>query len=173
MEKQDFFFEQEVSFNRFMAIANIVVAASLLIEFVIHRIHFFNVYEKNFFPIEIFFVVMLITILNSFIAMYYKCSKKWIKYLLMFSLLFATVFAYALFSYAASIVMAIPVIVSSRYYSTRFTITVGIVTLVLFFVASIDFAFYGMIDLNNMEFPKHTTISLGEETNLFDYYYKV
>ena len=88
--------------------------------------------------------------------------------MLIATLIFVFAANFALFTYYAVLLMAIPTVVSCRYYSKKLTVIVACITVGLFLIATIYGSVNGMLDLNFLEMPKGTVIDFGQETWLSD-----
>ena len=85
-----------------------------------------------------------------------KNDAWWLKYVLVFGL--AVVYARldSMLTHKAAILMVIPVVYSSRYFSKRMTITTAVFSSVVFLLSGIWGATHGMINLNIVTMPKGT-----------------
>ena len=54
-------------------------------------------------------------------------EKRWLKYILMFILLLAFAVMDMIFTYSTAILMVIPIILSSRYFSRKFTLNISLI----------------------------------------------
>ena len=93
-------------------------------------------------------------------------NRRFLKYILMGVLIVSYGILYCNFTYVADILMVIPIVMSSRYFSRKYTLIVSLITFVVFFFADLWGANHGMLDLNYMEFPKGTIIDMGNFTLL-------
>ncbi len=103
---------------------------------------------------------LLMMIAAEFLCVHYKYNKRWIKYFLMGVLIVAYGVLYATFTYTVSILMVIPIVMSSRYFSQKYTIIVSLITFIAFLLAEIWGANHGMFDLNYLMLPKGTVIEI-------------
>ena len=103
---------------------------------------------------------LLMMIAAEFLCVHYKYNKRWIKYFLMGVLIVAYGVLYATFTYTVSILMVIPIVMSSRYFSQKYTIIVSLITFIAFWLAEIWGANHGMFDLNYLMLPKGTVIEI-------------
>ena len=80
----------------------------------------------------------------------------WLKYLLMFGLVIIYARLDSMLTHKAAILMVLPVVFSSRYFSRRLTIFTSLLTTAAFFLSAIYGAVHGMINLNIVTMPKGT-----------------
>ena len=73
-----------------------------------------------------------------------------------------------IFTFNVAIMIVIPIILSSRYFSKKYTLRISIATVCLFFVTAVLGAMYGNYDVNSLEIPKHTIIDMGENIWIAD-----
>ena len=91
-------------------------------------------------------------------------DRPWLKYLLMGVLIVAYGALDGVFTYYAAVLIVFPVVMSSRYFSKKYTLVVAAVTYVTFFISAIWGANYGILDLNFLELPQGTVIEMENET---------
>ena len=82
----------------------------------------------------------------------------WLKYLLMFGLVIIYARLDSMLTHKAAILMVLPVVFSSRYFSRRLTIFTSLLTTAAFFMSAIYGAVHGMINLNIVTMPKGTIL---------------
>lgn len=169
VEGQDVFWENEINANKVTTIGCLFFAGAVFLTLLLSELHIFIVYKlgDNY---EIHFLMAVSLCAVSGVAIHYKYQKVWIKYMLMIVLILVMAVADMIFTYSVSILIVIPVVFSSRYFSSKYTVIVALVTFVVFFISTILGVFYGDIDFNNVVFPKDTVINLGEEVYLIDAY---
>ncbi len=152
--------------NRFMISVLSVSCGIFFIILFLFETELFTMWRGNYrFSILSGLILMLTAIA---ISVYFKHDRHWIKYMLMGVLIVAYAMIDAVFTFYASILMVIPVVMSSRYFSRKYTIVVAGITYVTFFISTIWGANHGMLDLNALELPVDTVINLGNNTWLSD-----
>ncbi|MBQ0110773.1 MAG: PP2C family protein-serine/threonine phosphatase, partial [Oscillospiraceae bacterium] len=67
-----------------------------------------------------------------------------------------------------TLVMTFPIVVSTRYFDSKYTIKVAILTAVIFLAASISNAFVGVVNINMVKFPEGTQIIVQQGENFRD-----
>ncbi len=164
--KADVFKENEIQANKVISVALIVSGAVFLAVWILFETGLY--YMESGVP-RLFIlsniVLMLFTVVISF---RYKHEKRWLKYLIMAVVIITYAMMDGIFTYNAVIFILVPIVLSCRYFSKRYTVIVAICTYVAFFLSAVWGANNGLMDLNSLELPKGTIINLGEETWLSD-----
>ena len=91
---------------------------------------------------------------------YFKQETWWLKLVLLASLTLACASADVFLSYKVPLLMAIPVLLSSRYFSRSLTKTIAFLTVILFTLSTIGSVRAGVIDLNVVTLPQDTVITV-------------
>ena len=91
---------------------------------------------------------------------YFKPETWWLKLVLLASLTLACASADVFLSYKVPLLMAIPVLLSSRYFSRSLTKTIAFLTVILFTLSTIGSVRAGVIDLNVVTLPQDTVITV-------------
>ena len=73
---------------------------------------------------------------------------------------------YSILTYTSTLLLIVPVLLAARYYSKKFTIFVSILTIAMLGVVEYLGIYYGLLDLNYVELPKGTVITI--DTNILD-----
>lgn len=89
-----------------------------------------------------------------------KARKGWLKYVLLIEFMIVLARIDSLMGFNVVLIMAIPVILSCRFYSKHFTSLISILTVLLFGLSSFATAYWNMgyLDLNFYDPPKGTTL---------------
>ncbi|WP_407386179.1 PP2C family protein-serine/threonine phosphatase [Ruminococcus sp.] len=77
-----------------------------------------------------------------------KGKRRWLKYVMVFMLLLVCTQLFSILNHNVILIMMIPVLLSSRYFSKGFTVMISILSVLLLAVASAITVLYGIIDLN-------------------------
>ena len=85
-----------------------------------------------------------------------KNDKWWLKYLLIFGLIIVYARLDSILTHKVAILMVIPVVFSSRYYSKRLTIVTAVVSSLAFLLSAAWGATRGMVNINIVTFPAGT-----------------
>ena len=78
----------------------------------------------------------------------FKGKKRWLKYVMIIMLLFACTQLFIILNHNVILIMILPVLLSSRYFSKGFTVMIATLSVLSLAFASILTVFYGIIDLN-------------------------
>ena len=157
--------ENEQKSNRMMALILNVTFVIVVITWVL--------FETGFFYIRIqyrglmIFNLVLIGIING-ISRYFEYNKPWIKYMLMFSMIFVCAVSTVVLTYNVPLLTAVPILLSIRYFNKKYTMHISIISIIVFFAAYIIGANYGMLDLNFVQYEPGTTIVTNEKMWLDD-----
>lgn len=85
-----------------------------------------------------------------------KNDRWWLKYLLIFGLIIVYARLDSILTHKVAILMVIPVVFSSRYYSKRLTIVTAVVSSLAFLLSAAWGATHGMVNINIVTFPAGT-----------------
>jgi hypothetical protein len=140
------FEENEYETNRLALMVIVVCAVILLISWVLNIAGVFKIsqYRMNVLAIQ-GLIELSIPIVLYFIS---KGRKRWLKYVMIFSLLLVFTRLFSILNHNVLLVMVVPVLLSSRYFSKGFTLMVSILSVLLLALASVSTVFFGIIDLN-------------------------
>lgn len=88
------------------------------------------------------------------VGLYYAFNgkKRWLKYVMVIMMLFVLTQMFAVLNHNVILIMILPLLLSSRYFSKGFTAMIAVISVLFLSLASIATVFYGIIDLNF--FPK-------------------
>ena len=157
--------ENEVEANRMMALVLNVTFIIVAITWVL--------FETGVFYIRIqyrglmIFNLALIGLANG-ISRYFKYEKVWVKYLQMTAAILVCAVTTMALTYNVPFLSAIPILLSIRYFNKRYTIHISVISVIVFFIAYILGALYGMLDLNFVQYEPGTTIVTNEAMWLDD-----
>ena len=164
-KKDNIFFENEVNANRMMAqILNVTVVIVAIT---------WALFENNIFysrvPVRwlMLFIILLISFSN-FICRRFKYEKSWIKYSLMGTLTVVYAGTTSILTYNVTLLVVIPILISIRYFSKRYTMSIAVLSILIFFAAYLYGANHGMLDLNFVQYEPGTVITTNEKMWLDD-----
>lgn len=103
-------------------------------------------------------------IVPAFICQYVKAKKVWLKYILLIELVVVLCRIDSVLGYHVTLIMVIPVILSCRYFSKRFTKVIALLTIVLFGLSAFASSWLsmGFLDLNFYNLPEGTTLVVND-----------
>lgn len=158
VRENDVFWHNEVEANKLVTTIMVLCAFLLVVGWILMIL---DVFPIN--PNDMNLVVwqgLIELAIPLYLSFHYKQKKWWLKYLLLFGLTIAFARVDMLLTYKVSLLMTVPVIMSSRYFSKNLTITTAVVTIVLFLISTILGTTVGLIDINIVSFPKGTLIEV-------------
>ncbi len=160
-EVKKLFLDNEIDSNILIARIDFIFAILILIHLLLLV---FGVFEDSFEmrQLPILLSIVIINIFNSIITFKLNGKSNILKFINIFSLSISIALCNLLFSYMVSILMVLPVVLSSRYFLKWFTRAVAIITGLLWFVSTYVGEFFGIswLDLNFYEPAKGTIIKV-------------
>lgn len=105
-----------------------------------------------------------ITVLNSI----YAGTKKWLRNPLMVDLILVCAILSAVLGHNITLVMAFPLVVSTRYFDSKYTLNVAVLTAIVFAISGIVGGFFGIVNLNMLRFPNSVTLTAAAGAKLRD-----
>ena len=145
--------------------ANIVTATTMLnlslISLITYILVYYNVFKLGLSTMNIVLGRSIIFLaIPSIICFILKGKGKWIKIFLFICLTIMLAIADSILKYNVTLIMALPLILSARYYNKKFTIGVAIITAITFCISAYMSVNLGQQDLNtyNLIIPEGTTI---------------
>jgi len=159
------FRENETKANRMLTLILNVTILVVVLTWLLFESGFFYI-RVHFRALMIFNIVIMG--IASGISRYFKYEKKWIKYLLMGTLTLVYAGTTSALTYNVALLIAIPIIISIRYFSKRYTMFIAVLSIVVFFIAYLYGANHGMLDLNFVQYEPGTTIVANDKMWLDD-----
>ena len=165
-EKKDkLFFENEVNANKMLAqILNVTVLIVAITWALFEYEIFYSRVQVRWLMI---FNIVLISFSN-FICRHFNYEKSWIKYSLMGTLTVVYAVTTSVLTYNVTLLVVIPILLSIRYFSKRYTMSIAVLSIIVFFVAYLYGANHGMLDLNFVQYSPGTSITTNENMWLDD-----
>ena len=166
---EDIFWETEKNSNMLVAYGMLVVAFFLIVvvlmTYVSQLDYDFNEVVRN--------VVVGVAILLPFslYCFHVRGNKRWLKYVLILNATLAIMYLSIITSYLFVLLIAVPVAMSTRYYSVGFTRATAVVTGILYALtiwATIYFDLPTEYDLNYIAMPAGAVFSISENEWLID-----
>ena len=162
-DRENVLWQNEISANKLQARALVTAAGIFMIVCLLFDTDFFYIYRWNRVLIRIILLsVEALLVSGAILAYKNHYEKRWLKYVMMFILLLAFAVMDMIFTYSTAILMVIPIILSSRYFSRKFTLKISLIVVGVFFISSILGALFGNYDINNLELTPGTVIDMGE-----------
>ena len=157
--------ENEIKANRMLTLILNVTILVVVVTWLLFESGFFYI-RVQFRALMIFNIVIMG--LASGISRYFRYEKKWIKYLLMGTLTVVYAVTTTALTYNVALLIVIPIILSVRYFSKRYTMFIAVLSIVVFFMAYLYGANHGMLDLNFVQYAPGTTIVTNDNMWLDD-----
>ncbi len=142
----EMFHETEVQANRLGALIQLCNGIALLIVLVLVITGIFPIGGAMVFSMTILAIVEVMVLLV--VSRIVKYDAWWLKYVLIIGLVLVYARVDSVLTHKVAILMVLPVVFSSRYFSQRFAIFTSIFSAVVFFFSSAWGATHGLINLN-------------------------
>ena len=158
LRENEVFWHNEVEANKLVTVILVLCAFLLLGGWVLMML---DIFPMN--PDDMNLVVwqgLLELAIPLFFSIRYKQKKWWLKYLLLFGLTMAFARVDMLLTYKVHLLMTVPVILSSRYFSKNLTIATAVGSVLIFMISTILGTRVGLIDINVVSLPKGTLIEV-------------
>ncbi len=152
----EMFHETEVQANRLGALILFCSGIILVLILLLAYLGIFPLSAQTIYPPTIQAIVEILILL-----IFCRLTKNdvwWLKYLLMIGLVIVYARLDSMLTHKAAILMVLPVVFSSRYFSRRLTVFTSLFTTVVFFFSAVWGATHGMINLNIVTMPAGTEI---------------
>lgn len=162
LKQEDVLERNEIEANQL--VAGIMFAGSLIIllTWVLCQAGIFQLSTDEITPLTVQAILELM--LPALLCHWTKGRPKWLKYLLVIEFLIVLARLDCALSYNVVLVMALPVVLSSRYFSKKLTTVIAVLTGIVFGLSAFANAHWnmGLLDLNFYEPPAGTTLHIGE-----------
>lgn len=154
----DVFWANEVASNIFLSVVLLLLGAALAATLILNQIGFFEFNSRLLTPIVIATLIGIIAVFT--LQTIFKGQKSWLKYVLMIAAVLAISVTYAMIGFRCAICLTIPIVLSTKYLSEKFTKTIAVVSGVFLLISTIAYAYMGTApDLNNAVFPSGTSLT--------------
>lgn len=157
--------ENEIKANHMTTLVTGVTLVIVAITWALFESGFFYI-RVQFRGLMIFNILLMLTAMG--LAKYFKYERSWIKYSLMSTLTIVYAVTTSALTYNVVLLVTIPIILSIRYFDKRYTFTIAVLSILVFFLAYIYGANHGMLDLNFVQYAPGTTIITNENMWLDD-----
>ncbi len=154
----DVFWHSEVQANKLVTHVIGLGMALLLTTWLLHILDIFPM-SPTLINMAVWVGLVVLSI-PYILSHYFKQETWWLKLVLLASLTLACASADVFLSYKVPLLMTIPVLLSSRYFSRSLTKTVAVLTAILFTLSTIGSVKVGVIDLNVVTLPEGTAITV-------------
>ena len=155
-DTREVFEENEYQANRLSFFVILFCAVILISAWVLNLLGVFTIpqYRMNVLAIQgvIEFAIPVV------LYLVFKGRKRWLKYVMVVSLLLVCTRLFSILNHNVLLIMVLPVLLSSRYFSKGFTMIISLLSLVSLAVASASSLIYGVVDLNYYPSPPDGTV---------------
>lgn len=160
----ELFWESEVRANLQMAYAMLAGIVVLILAWLLNEFGIFQSGDIRSLVIQGFFE----SLIPAVICLALKGKKRWLKYIMMVEYIIVLARVDCALSFNVVLLMAIPVVLSCRYYSMHFTAQVAALTALLFGFSAYAGSAWGLgrLDLNFYDPPEGTVLTI--ETTISD-----
>ncbi|MBQ0083808.1 MAG: PP2C family protein-serine/threonine phosphatase [Clostridiales bacterium] len=165
-ESGDVFMANEITANVMVGSTMIIIVLLLLGCLFLNELGIFTV-DKWIMRLSAL-IALLIVVPITIINFKYIGEKLWLRRLLMADLIVVCAILAATLTYNVTLLMVVPVIISTRYFDRKYTTKIAIFTAILFLAAEIISAFYGAQNLNMYYFTSGAEFSVQPGQNLGD-----
>ncbi len=157
--------ENEIKANRMMTLIAGVTIVIVAITWALFEFGFFYI-RVQYRGLMIFSILLLASAMC--LGRHFKYEKSWIKYSLMGSITIVYAVATSVLTYNVVLLVTIPIILSVRYFDKKYTLSIAVLSAVVFFFAYLFGANHGMLDLNFIQYAPGTNIVTNENMWLDD-----
>lgn len=156
------FLDNEFNSNILIAKINLIFGILMLAYLILLLFGFFGADSFEQKQVPVLSIISFINITNSIITFKFKGENNLLKFIDIFSLVISISLCNLLFSYMTSILIILPVVLSSRYFLKWFTRTTAIITGLFWFISTFIGELFNIswIDLNFYELPAGTIIKV-------------
>ena len=161
-EIKKLFSDNEAQSNLLIGKINLVFAALLFVYIILLIAGFFDADVFELKQVIVLTVIVIINVTNGIITFKLKGEGNILKYINIFALAISISLCNLIFSYVITILIVLPVVLSSRYFLKWFTRVTAIVTGILWLVSTYVGEYFNIawVDLNFYELPEGTVITV-------------
>ncbi len=166
-EEKNVLLDNEIKANIIMAKIMVLTFFVGILALVLTLTDFFIEPRFDYWLILIILVEMLL-LTGVILCKHYKGEPPWMKHVLITILIISVCILNGVYSDSATLLMCIPIVLSIRYFSGKYSIYVALATFVAFSISTVWGANAGIPDLNVMEYPLGTVIRMEHTTWLVE-----
>ena len=164
-ENQAILKENEKNANRMMTMILNITIIIVAITWLLFETGFFYI-RIHFRELMIFNILLMAAV--SWLSRRYDHEKDWIKYALMGAFTVVYAVTTSALTYNVALLVVVPIVLSVRYFDKKYTRFIGLLTIIVFFIAYVYGANHGMLDMNFVQYAPGTTIVTNEKMWLDD-----
>lgn len=155
------FEENDYAANRLSFYVILTCAVILIVSWALNMAGIFTVAESRMNILTIAGMVEFAVPIVLYLK--FKGKRRWLKYVMVIALLFVCTQLFSILNHNVILIMILPVLLSSRYFSKGFTVMISILTVLCAAVGSVLSVLYGIIDLNFYPSPASGTVIMIEK----------
>ena len=164
-ENQAILKENEKNANRMMTMIINITVVIVAITWILFETGFFYI-RIHFRELMIFNIVLMAAV--CLISRKTNYEKDWVKYILMAAFTVVYAVTTSALTYNVALLIVVPIVLSVRYFDKKYTRFIGLLTIIVFFIAYLYGANHGMLDMNFVQYAPGTTIVTNEKMWLDD-----
>ncbi len=164
-ENQAILKENEKNANRMMSMIINITVVIVAITWILFETGFFYI-RIHFRELMIFNIVLMAAV--CLISRKTNYEKDWVKYILMAAFTVVYAVTTSALTYNVALLIVVPIVLSVRYFDKKYTRFIGLLTIIVFFIAYLYGANHGMLDMNFVQYAPGTTIVTNEKMWLDD-----
>lgn len=150
----------EVTANRMVGDLMLVIAAMLCLCLVLNELGVFTAHREAMRITVLLCVVVAVPAI--IVNRKYKGDRSWLRFTLMLDLILECALMAAVLGHNVTLVMIIPLLLSTRYYDEYYTGLVALVSVIMFFAATAACAHFGIMNLNMVHPDVGTQLTIVE-----------
>lgn len=148
LEDDEILWRSEIEGNRLTTNVQIFLAILLVGTFFATKAGLFVINMKYMIPVTVFGLIEIF--IPFIICKLFKGERKWIKAMLLFSIILVCAQVDSVLTYDVPIIMAIPTVLSIRYYDKRVTIMTSIISIIAFALSCWYGCLHGQLNLSKV-----------------------
>lgn len=163
LHAEDVLQRNEIEANQLVGTVMFACGLLIILIWALCRAGIFHLDAAQITPLTI--QVVLELMIPALICKVVSGRPRWLKYVLVFEFLVVLARLDCALGYNAVLVMAIPAVLSCRYFSGRFTGVISVLTAICFGLSAFANAFWNMgyLDLNFYDLPEGTVIRVEDD----------
>ena len=158
LARGDCMLANEITANVMVGTTMMIIFAVMILSFALNEFGIFTA-DKSAMRIAVLIAGLVeipITILNSI----YVGAKRWLKLPLMADLILVCAILSATLGHNVSLIIAFPIVVSTRYFDAKYTGWVSVCTVIAFTVSCFVCGYIGIVNLNMVKFSEGDIINV-------------
>ncbi len=145
-DTKEIFEQNEIQSNDLVSYVLLASAVVLAVSWVLNLFGIFTIDKTRMNILSIQGLAELIV--TYILYKIFNGKKRWLKYVMVIAFLLVCTRLFSVLNHNVILIMVLPVLLSSRYFSKGFTLNIALISIVMLALASFSTIFYGVIDLN-------------------------